>query len=99
MSAPVNDPRGAVTPGGERDTSGSPSEQGPAGLAHEEEHVLRCLGAAVIMHWSELPARTQRELFEHAVSMGEPRHTAELKERIARFLAKHEDDRPSPDQA
>lgn len=64
----------------------------PAALAKEEEHILRCLGAAVIMHWHHLPTDIQRELFEHAVSMGEPRHTAQLKEQIARFLIKHESD-------
>jgi hypothetical protein len=62
-----------------------------AALGKEEEHVLRCLGAAVIMHWNELPANIQRELFEHAISMGELRHTAALKRQIVRFLHKHED--------
>lgn len=58
--------------------------------AGEEEHILRCLGAAVILQWSDLPRNTQRELFEQAVGMGEPRKTAALKERIARFLhARH----------
>ena len=47
---------------------------------------LRCLGAAVILQWSDLPRNTQRALFEQAVGMGEPRKTAALKERIARFL-------------
>jgi hypothetical protein len=60
-----------------------------AALAKEEEHVLRCLGAAVIMHWNDLPTQIQRNLFDHAISMGEPRHTAQLKERIARFLHTH----------
>jgi hypothetical protein len=62
-----------------------------AALGKEEEHVLRCLGAAVIMQWNDLPANIQRELFEHAISMGELRQTAELKAQIARFLHKHED--------
>jgi len=61
-----------------------------AALAKEEEHILRCLGAAVIMHWNDLPPDIQRELFDHAISMGELRHTAELKGQIARFLRKHE---------
>jgi hypothetical protein len=60
-----------------------------ATLAGEEERVVRCLGAAVIMQWNELPTGIQRTLFEHAVSMGEPRYTVELKEQIARFLHKH----------
>jgi hypothetical protein len=67
-----------------------------AALAKEEEHILRCLGAAVIMQWNDLPADIQRELFEHAISMGELRHTAELKGKIARFLHKHKDDDREP---
>jgi hypothetical protein len=59
-------------------------------LAKEEEHILRCLGAAVIMQWDDLPTAIQRELFEHAISMGNLHHTAELKGQIARFLHKHQ---------
>ena len=29
-------------------------------LAKEEEHILRCLGAAVIMQWDDLPTDIQR---------------------------------------
>lgn len=60
-------------------------------LAKEEEHVLRCLGAAVIMQWNDLSTDVQRELFDHATSMGELRHIAKLKGQIARFLKKHKD--------
>jgi hypothetical protein len=63
-----------------------------AALAKEEEHVLRCLGAAVIMQWNDLPAKIQRDLFDHAISMGEPRYTAQLKQRVARFLHRHKND-------
>src|SRR2546423_13029672 len=63
-----------------------------APLTHEEEHILRCLGAAVIMQWNDLPTKIQRELFEHASSMGELNHTAELKGQLARFLHQHKDD-------
>ena len=64
-----------------------------AALAGEEEHVLRCLGAAVIMQWNDLPTKIQRDLFDHAISMGEPRHTAQLKDRVARFLQRTKDDK------
>ena len=61
-----------------------------ARLAGEQEHILRCLGAAMILQWSDLPRNVQRALFEDAVTMSEPRKTAALKERIARFLhARH----------
>ena len=63
-----------------------------APLTNEEEHILRCLGAAVIMQWNDLPTKIQRELFEHASAMGELNHTAELKGQLARFLHQHKDD-------
>jgi len=63
-------------------------------LAAEEERVLRCLGAAVIMQWNVLPAKLQRELFDTAGSMGELLDTAALRGQIARFLHKHKDDEP-----
>jgi hypothetical protein len=66
-----------------------------AALAKEEEYVLRCLGGAVVMHWHLLPAAIQRELFQLASSMGEPRLTGQLKERVARFLHKHGDNVPA----
>jgi hypothetical protein len=65
-------------------------------LAKEEEQILRCLGAAVIMQWDDLPTDIQRELFEHAISMGTLHHTAELKRQIARFLHKHTGDDRGP---
>ena len=61
-------------------------------IAAEEEHVLRCLGAAVIMQWNNIPKKLQRELFDNAGSMGELLSTEELRAKIARFLHKHKDD-------
>ena len=58
-------------------------------LAAEEEHVLRCLGAAIIMQWSALPKTMQREIFDTAASVGELLETASLRGQIARFLHKH----------
>jgi hypothetical protein len=60
-------------------------------LAKQEEHVLRCLGAALIMQWNTLPKKLQRELFDTAGSMGEMLDTAGLRGQIARFLHKHKD--------
>ena len=62
-----------------------------AALIHEEDRILHCLGAAVIMRWNNLPTEVQRELFASAASLSEPLHTAELKEQIARFLHSHKD--------
>lgn len=60
-----------------------------AALIQEEEHILHCLGAAVIMRWNKLPMEVQRELFASAASLSDPLPTAELKEHIARFLHSH----------
>ena len=60
-----------------------------AALADEEEHVLRCLGAAIIMQWNALPTTLQREIFDTAGSVGKLLETAALRGQIARFLHKH----------
>jgi len=61
-------------------------------LAANEEYVLRCLGAALIMQWNTLPAKLKRELFDNAGAMGELLVATELRGQIARFLHKHKDD-------
>jgi hypothetical protein len=61
-------------------------------LAATEEHVLRCLGAAVIMQWNTIPQNLQRELFDSAGSIGDLADIATLRGQIARFLHKHKDD-------
>jgi hypothetical protein len=63
-----------------------------AALAAEEEHVLRCLGAAIIMQWNSFPTTLQREIFDTAGSVGELLETAALRGQIARFLHKHKND-------
>jgi hypothetical protein len=60
-------------------------------LARKEEHVLRCLGAALIMQWNALPTKLQRELFNNAGSMGELTETAALRGQIAHFLHQYSD--------
>jgi len=68
------------------------AEETQAALTEEEENIFRCLGAAVILQWNDLPTHIQRRLFDNAASMGEPRHVSQLKEQIARFLHEHKDD-------
>jgi hypothetical protein len=63
-----------------------------AALAVEEEYVLRCLGAALIMQWNTLPTTLQREVFDTAGSVGKLPETGALRGQIARFLHKHKDD-------
>ena len=72
-------------------------EDNPA-ASIKDEHVLRCLGAAVRTLWSTLPAELQRELVDQAStledfalgsSVGDLAQKADLKVRIARFLDSH----------
>jgi hypothetical protein len=61
-------------------------------VAEIEEHVLRCLGAAVIMQWNTIPTKLQRELFDTAGSLGDVLKTAALRGQVARFLHTHKDE-------
>jgi len=70
--------------------TGSTSES--ESIAAVEEHILRCLGAAVILQWNTIPTKLQRELFDTAGSMGDLLQTGILRGQIARFLHKHKDD-------
>jgi hypothetical protein len=66
-------------------------------VAEIEEHILRCLGAAVIMQWNTIPTKLQRELFDTAGSLGDVLKTSELRGQIARFLHDHKDEENSAD--
>ena len=64
-------------------------------VAENEEHILLCLGAAVIMQWNTIPAKLQRELFDTAGSLGDLSQTVTLRGQIARFLHNHKNKRNS----
>jgi hypothetical protein len=64
-------------------------------LVEEEEKILRCLGAAVLMRWNTVPTKLQRELFDCASTIGDLLQTTPLKGQIARFLHDHKDDQQS----
>jgi len=66
-------------------------------VAEVEEHILRCLGAAVIMQWNTIPTKLQRELFDTAGSLGDVLQTVALRGQIARFLHDHKDETNSAD--
>jgi hypothetical protein len=70
----------------------APGGRGDRALPAEEEHILRCLGASVLMRWNVIPTKLQRELFDTAGTVGHVVNTAELRGRIARFLHNHKDD-------
>ena len=60
-------------------------------LTPSERQVLQCLGAAVVVRWTELPLNVQRTLFEVASEhRGSSSETA-LAARIARLLHEHKD--------
>ncbi len=61
-------------------------------VAKIEEHILRCLGAAVMMQWNTIPTKLQRELFDTAGSLGDVIETITLRGQIARFLHNHKDE-------
>ncbi len=58
----------------------------------EQENVLRCLGAAVILKWNTIPQKLQRALFEAASSIEDSERRAPLKDVLAQFLHDHKDD-------
>ena len=68
-------------------------------VAEIEGHILRCLGAAVIMQWNTIPTKLQRELFDTAGSLGDVLKTPALRAQIARFLHKHKDEESPADCA
>jgi hypothetical protein len=61
-------------------------------LAEEEDQILKCLGAAVLMRWNTVPTKLQRELFDCASAIGDLQQTTPLKGQIARFLHNHKND-------
>ncbi len=58
----------------------------------EQENILRCLGAAVILNWNTIPTKLQRALFEAASTIQDSEQTAPLKDALAQFLHDHKDD-------
>jgi len=58
----------------------------------EEDHILDCLGAAVMMRWGTLPTKIQRELFEYATSLADLTQAPQLRGQIARYLHNHKNE-------
>lgn len=77
---------------GRWDNEGGASPQAQHVLKNDEERILRCLGAAVIMGWNNLPTEIQRQLFEGATSISDPAAQFQLKQLVAQFLHDHKDD-------
>jgi hypothetical protein len=58
----------------------------------EQENILRCLGAAVMLNWNTIPTKLQRALFEAASTIQGSARTVPLKNALAQFLHDHKDD-------
>lgn len=58
-------------------------------LTAAERQVLDCLGAAVVIRWSDLPTAVQRTLFCAASADAPSSMPGDLRLRIARFLHDH----------
>ena len=63
-----------------------------AALAVEEEYVLRCLGAALIMQWNALPTTHATGDLRHRRICGQVVGDSGAAGQIARFLNKHKND-------
>ncbi len=63
--------------------AGKPIDQDT--VAEIEEHILRCLGAAVSCSGNTIPTKLQRELFDTAGSLGDVLKTSELRGRLPAF--------------
>ncbi len=61
-------------------------------FAVSETNILKCLGAAVVLTWNDLPQPLQRELFLHALKVNDSYDPETLKTQIGRFLHLHKDD-------
>jgi hypothetical protein len=73
-----------------------PRQQGgdqPADHVAQEERILLCLGAAVVVDWDNLPKQVQSELSALAATMRERLQTTALRAQIARILREREDKR------
>lgn len=75
------------------ENEGGATPSAPAGvdpdLQATERHLLRSLGAAVVLHWNNLPTPVQRDLFESAASMDDPASQEQLVQELGRYLHHH----------
>jgi hypothetical protein len=75
------------------------AEERDTDLADQDKHILRRLGAAIIVQWNTLPQKLRKDLFDNASSMKDPPQTSVLRGKIARFLHKHKNDKISSAKA
>jgi hypothetical protein len=75
------------------------AEERDTDLADQDKHILRRLGAAIIMQWNTLPQKLRKDLFNNASSVKDLPQTSVLRGKIARFLHKHKNDKVSSAKA
>jgi hypothetical protein len=68
-------------------------------LTLSECQVLQCLGAAVVIGWTDLPTDVQRTLFMLASTDGASGPVRDLPLRIARFLHDHNKERAAAQES
>jgi hypothetical protein len=54
-----------------------------------DEHILRRLGGALVVHWDTLNELQRETLLSQAIMMGDRDETVQLREQIALFIKKH----------
>jgi hypothetical protein len=70
-----------------------PREHVDLRLEEDEQHILQCLGASVLLQWNDLPNDVQRDLFETATSVMASDQSERVRQQLAVFLHDHKDDR------
>jgi hypothetical protein len=73
--------------------TGSQVEGDLARFESQDLRILEALGASVLANWNDLSTEIRKRLFESAVASGAAADIGVVKERIARFLHEHKDDR------
>jgi hypothetical protein len=54
-----------------------------------DEHILRRLGSALVVHWETLNEIQRETLLSQAIMMGDRDETVQLREQINLFIKKH----------
>jgi hypothetical protein len=68
---------------------GAASGEPASPLDAEDERTLACLGASVILHWSQLDRDLQRSLFEAALAASSEPDEREFRHHLALVLHEH----------
>lgn len=57
-----------------------------------DEHILRRLGCAVVLLWTELPEPVRSQIRERAIHVSDRHHTVQLAQQIDSFIKKRQSD-------